>query len=238
MKSLKTYRYLILALIFLMAGIVVMAQDKEAEKKMQEAIQQEEMQAKRDQQQAERAMQKALQAEKMQARKNLLEEQHQHQQDQMRSLEREYADQARFFEREAREYSRTEPFVVGSGWTNPQNTYLLSSSGQGNQSQLTLRKAFRGTSNTSKGEFEVESGIRHFKCMISGSAKSGEIFIGVEYPDGKTFKELTINASADINFSQSISIKEGDQKKYTGSWKYVIKSDKAEGNYMLQIMTH
>ena len=70
MKSLKTYRYFIPALFFLMVGSVVMAQDKEAEKKMQEAIQQEEMQAKKDQLQAERAMQKALQAEEMQARKN------------------------------------------------------------------------------------------------------------------------------------------------------------------------
>jgi len=215
MKSLKIYKYFILALIFLMAGTVVMAQDKEAE----------------------RAMQKALQAEEMQARKDQLEEQHQHQQDQMRSLEREYADQARFFVPQYREAPKGWSGVRSSG-TFPEDTYVFSSYGQENQSQLTLRKTFRGTSNTSEGEFEVESGIRHFKCMISGSAKSGEIFIGVEYPDGKTFKELTINASADINFSQSISIKEGEAKKYTGSWRYVIESDKAEGNYMLQIMTH
>ena len=74
--------------------------------------------------------------------------------------------------------------------------------------------------------------------MISGSVGSGEIFIGIEYPDGKTFKELVINASADINFSQSISVKEEDEKKYVGSWNYVIKADEAEGNYMVQIMTH
>jgi len=30
--------------------------------------------------------------------------------------------------------------------------------------------------------------------------------------DGKTFKELVINSSADINFSQSVSIKEGEEK--------------------------
>ena len=237
MKSLKTYRYFILALIFLLAGTVVMAQDKEAEKKMQEAIQLEEMQAKKDQLQAEREMQKALQAEEMQARKDQLEEQHQQQQDQMRSLEREYADQARLFVPQYGEAPRVWSGVRSSG-TFPEDTYLFSSLGQENQTQLTLRKAFRGTSSTSKGEFEVESGIRHFKCMISGSAKSGEIFIGVEYPDGKTFKELTINASADINFSQSITIKEGEAKKYTGSWNYVVRADKAEGNYMLQIMTH
>ena len=48
MKSLKTYRYFILALIFLLAGTVVMAQDKEAEREMQKALQAEEMQAKKE----------------------------------------------------------------------------------------------------------------------------------------------------------------------------------------------
>ena len=147
----------------------------------------------------------------------------------MRQLEEEYADQAKIFERQAREYRRV-PSIIGSTGSYQEGKYLLGTFGQESQSQLTLRKSFRGTTNTSKGEFEVEPGIRHFR--------SGEILIGVEYPDGKTFKELVINSSADINFSQSISIKEGEEKKYTGSWSYVVKADKAEGNYMLQIMTH
>lgn len=116
--------------------------------------------------------------------------------------------------------------------------YLISSHSQRTQSQLTLRKSFRETTSTSKGEFDVDLNIRHFRCMISGSVRSGEIFVEIKYPDGKTFKKLTINPSADINFSQSISIKEGKAKRYTGSWSYVIKANKAEGNYMVQIMTN
>jgi hypothetical protein len=84
----------------------------------------------------------------------------------------------------------------------------------------------------------VEKDISHFRCQINGSVRSGEILIGIEYPDGKTFKELVINPSADINFSQAISIKEGEEKKYAGSWSYVIKADEAEGNYSVQIITH
>ena len=36
---------------------------------------------------------------------------------------------------------------------------LFGTFGQENQSQLTLRNSFRGTTNTSKGEFDVEPGI-------------------------------------------------------------------------------
>jgi hypothetical protein len=234
MKPFITLRHLVLVFSFLLAGSVVMAQDKEAELEMQKAMQAEEQLKKQEMMEK----QKALQEEEMKARKDLLEEQRHRQREQMSQLEREYADQARVFERQAREYSRAEPFIVGSGWSEPQNTYFMSSFGQTSQSQLTLRKNFRGTTNTSKGEFDVESGISHFRCMISGSVKSGKIVIGVEYPDGKTFKELTINNSADINFSQSISVKKEEEKKYTGSWSYVIKAEKAEGNYMMQILTH
>lgn len=109
---------------------------------------------------------------------------------------------------------------------------------RGTHSQLTLRKNFNGTTDTSQGYFDVEPDIRHFRCMISGSVKSGEIFIRVQYPGGKVFKDLTINSSADINFSQSVSIREGEESKYAGTWSYVIRADKAEGNYMLQISTN
>jgi len=200
-----------LALFLITAGSALMAQNEESEKDLQ----------------------KAMQAEEMKARKDMLEDQQQ----KMRQMEREYSEQARIMDRSARESSRFR----SSGRTtfvNSDGPFIVSGFGQENQSQLTLRKSFRETTSTSKGEFDVESGIKHFRCMISGSVGSGEIFIGIEYPDGKTFKELVINASADINFSQSISVKEEDEKKYVGSWNYVIKADEAEGNYMVQIMTH
>ncbi|MCK5135290.1 MAG: hypothetical protein KAR19_05835 [Bacteroidales bacterium] len=211
MNTIKSYRYLLLTLLLLLAGSVVMAQDEEGE----------------------RERQKAMQAKEMKMRKEMLEEQ----KEKMEDMERQHADQVRIIERQAHESSRARS-PVRSSRAYPEGNYLLGPYGQGNQSQLTLRKTFRETTSTSKGEFEVEPDIRHFRCMISGSVRSGEIFIGIEYPNGKTFKELVINSSADINFSQSVSIKEGEEKKYTGTWNYVIKADKAEGNYMVQIQTN
>lgn len=222
----KHIYFLLLAAVMLLTGSVVMAQEEEAEKEIQRA------------QQAEQA---AQMEEELQAKKMMLQEQ----QEKMKQLESQYADQAREFYERSRDATRwSTPYVTGI--TIPEGSgeyrrgeYLFGTFNQGSQTQLTLRKNFRGgTTNTSKGEFEVESDIRHFRCMINGTVRSGEIVVGVEYPDGKTFKELVINSSADVNFSQSISIKEGEEKKYTGTWKYMIKADKAEGNYMLQISTN
>jgi hypothetical protein len=202
----------------LLAGSFAMAQDAKAEKEKQQALE---------------AEQKAQMERMMQDRKIEFEDQ----QKKMKKLEQEYADQADMIERQARESGR---------WITPMNTlmalpegeFLIGDWGQENQTQLTIRKNFRGTTNTSKGKFDVDPGVRRLRCMINGSVRTGEINITVEYPNGKTFKELTINSSADINFSQSISIEEDQKDKYVGSWSYTIKAENAEGNYLLQISTN
>ena len=90
----------------------------------------------------------------------------------------------------------------------------------------------------SSGEFEVDENTTHFRLTANGKVRHGEISLKVFYPGGKVFKDLTINSSAEISFSQSLTIKEEEKKKYIGTWKYEVKTKTAEGNYMLSIMTH
>ncbi len=168
---------------------------------------------------------KATQEAELRARKEMLEQQ----QDEMRNQEMEYAEQAREASR-AREVYRSSRVADVEPVPRVAPFYF-----QETQTQLTLRNSFRGGTDSSKGEFDVESGTRYFRCMINGRVNSGEIYIKVSYPGGKIFKELTINSSAEISFSQSLNIKEGEENKYVGSWQYEVKAEKAEGNYMLQI---
>ena len=163
---------------------------------------------------------KAAQEAELKARKEMLEQQ----QDEMRSVEREYATHAREASR-----ARSAYRVVESD-THHAPLYF-----QESQTQLTLRNSFRGGTDSSKGEFDVETGIRYFRCNITGKVRSGEITVKILYPSDKVFKELTINSSAEISFSQSLNIKEGEESKYIGSWQYEVKAEKAEGNYMLII---
>lgn len=182
---------------------------------------------------SEEEIRKELQEQELQNRKRMLEEQ----QEQMREFQEQFADQQKDLEERAREAARLRERAP-SAWVLPDGQFYFSTGNRGSQSQLTLKKNFDGTTNTSKGNFEVDENIRQLRCMINGSVDSGEIAIAIEYPDGKLFKELVINSSADINYSQSVAIKEGEEKKYVGSWSYTIKADKAEGHYMLQISTN
>jgi hypothetical protein len=148
-------------------------------------------------------------------------------------FERLYAEQAREASRarsSARVYSRS------TGLDEP--SYFIYSGSQENQSQLTIRNSFDGTTDSSEGEFDVDESTTHIRCTINGKARSGKINIRILYPGGKVFKDLSITSSAEISFTQSLSIKEEDKKKYVGAWTYKVTADKAEGSYMLSFMTH
>jgi hypothetical protein len=183
-------------------------------------------------QQTDEEQQRELQEEELRERKDMLEAQ----EDEMRAQEREYADQVRVVRASSRASSSARAYAraPSSGYVEVVPSVLY----QDSHSQLTLRNSFKGGTDSSKGEFEVDTGTTHFRCMINGKVRSGKITVKVLYPGGKVFKDLTINSSAEISFSQSLSINRDKAAKYIGSWQYEIKAEKAEGSYVLQISTN
>lgn len=209
MKIQTIFRMLSLSLLFVLLGSVAMAQTKD-EKKAKDA----EMKAKQEQIEIQRKQMKEQQLKTIE-------------------LEHFYADQAREASRarsSARVYSRS------SGFDEP--SYFIYSGSQENQSQLTIRNSFDGETDSSEGEFDVNESTTHIRCTINGKAKSGKITVKILYPGGKVFKDLSITSSAQISFSQSLTIQEEEKNKYIGAWKYKVTADKAEGSYTLSFMTH
>ena len=149
-------------------------------------------------------------------------------------LEKAYAEQAKASSR-AREAARVYSRSSGFG---DEPSYYIFSGGQENQSQLTIRNSFDGESDESDGTFDVDENTSHIRCTINGKANSGKISIRIELPNGDIFKDLSITSSAQISFSQSLSIEESKKKKYVGAWTYEITADDAEGSYTLSFMTH
>jgi hypothetical protein len=210
MKTQTILRMLSLTLLLTLLGSVAMAQTSE-EKKAMEA----EMKAKLKEIEHQRQQMKEQQAKTVE-------------------LQHIYTEQAREASR-ARSSARVYAPSIGIA---DEGSYYFVSSGQENQSQLTIRNSFDGNTDSSEGEFDVDESTTHIRCTINGKARSGKINIKVLYPGGKVFKDLSISSSAEISFTQSLSIKGEDKKKYVGAWTYKITADKAEGSYMLSFMTH
>lgn len=183
------------------------------------------------------AEQKAVQEAELKAKKEMLE-----QQQQEMKLQEVYFKEQQIV---AEELARSSGSARASSrarvvYRSPvdSDAYFISSHDEGNQSQLTLRNTFKGSSDTSKGNFEVDESTRQFRIMIRGKVNSGEIRIKLLYPDGKLFKDQAINSSAEVTLTQSITIKDSSSKKYFGSWTYEVKSDEAMGEYTLSISTN
>ena len=114
--------------------------------------------------------------------------------------------------------------------------YTMSSSGD-NNSRLSLSKRYSGQSTNKEGTFSIEEGVKKLKLSISGTVEVGKISLELYLPGRKVLKRLTIDDSADISWSQNISIPEGETKYY-GTWTYVIKAESVEGRYNMSISSY
>lgn len=126
----------------------------------------------------------------------------------------------------AREASRArEDYVYVTNWnTNESNSRLM------------LSKRYNGQSIDKQGTFEIDDEITKLRLSIEGQVNSGSIKVSLVLPDGKPYKSLTMDDSADIHWSESVNIKE-DDTKYYGTWKYRITTKVADGSYHLSIST-
>lgn len=214
MKNMKTLRILTAVVVMLMTGIMLQAQTSQEAQKQEQLAKQE----------------KQMKEMEMQMKKQQLE-----QEKKVAEMERAFAEQARS---SGRSRERAVVYATPSTGYGDEGSYFISSFGQENQSQLTIRNSFDGETDSAEGEFDVDESTRHIRCTINGKAKTGKITIKIQYPGGKTFKDLSISSSAQISFSQSLTIKEEEKQKYVGAWTYKVTADKAEGSYSLSFMTH
>ncbi len=116
--------------------------------------------------------------------------------------------------------------VVYAGRWSPDKSFTLS-----------LTKQFREESVSKKSSFTVDDDVKKLRFTVSGSCREGDISIKIILPGGKTFNQVQIDASADVKWSQSMSIGEEDAK-YKGEWTLEIKAAKATGMYSLTVSTY
>jgi hypothetical protein len=133
----------------------------------------------------------------------------------------------------ARERARARAIV------GPRDDYVwVTGWGSGeHNSRLMLSKRYNGQTVDKQGTFEVEDKITKLKLSIEGQVNSGSITVSLILPDGKPYKSLTMDDSADISWSESLNIKEGENKYY-GTWKYRISTKVADGSYHLSINSY
>ncbi len=72
---------------------------------------------------------------------------------------------------------------------------------------------------------------------ITGECKTGDIRIKILMPGGKTYSDILIDESGNLNWRKSFNISEDENKDKSGEWKYEISASGATGFFKISLQT-
>ncbi|MGD0754646.1 MAG: hypothetical protein ABR927_06245 [Bacteroidales bacterium] len=86
--------------------------------------------------------------------------------------------------------------------------------------------------------FDVEKTSKSVVMSVMGDCKSGEIRIKIIMPNGKSYSDILIDESGNLNWRKSFSISETENQDKTGDWKFQISSTKATGFFKILLQAY
>jgi hypothetical protein len=234
----KRIKVVLLALILISAGSAfqqAVAQEKTKaeqakEAKLQQAID-EQKKAMTEQKKAQEEASQELYNQKNELEKNLKDIQ----------VQVESAGQAgnevRILNRRGnRAFLPNEPFI----WNPSNGDAFFGHSFGGDEERTTwdFSKSVKDNTFSRDYTFDVEKTVKSVVMSVSGDCKSGEIRIKILNPGGKTYSDIIIDESGNLNWRKSFSISETENQDKTGEWKFQIASNKASGFFKISLQTY
>lgn len=157
--------------------------------------------------------------------------------EQKRAIEETYAREQELKYIQARDLYRIQERATGYVVAPPQPPHYAGLwRGSENSFNLSLKKLFKGESAAKETKFTVDDDQSKLRLSVSGHCESGNITIAFILPSGKSFTKIPIDSSADIEWSQSLTMEE--KSIYKGQWKVEIKATNAKGMYSVSISSY
>jgi hypothetical protein len=86
--------------------------------------------------------------------------------------------------------------------------------------------------------FEVEKTSKTVVMSVNGDCKAGEIRVKIVMPNGKTYSDVVIDEFGNLDWRKSFNISETENQDKTGSWKFIISSNKASGYFKISLQAY
>ena len=134
-----------------------------------------------------------------------------------------------------RSFNTGEPFMWSSG---PGNTHTFVYGDNGQMTRWEFSKNVKEGTFSKEYGFDVEKTAKSVVMSVNGDCKSGEIKIKITMPNGKTYSEILIDESGNLNWRKSFSISETENQDKAGEWKYQISAAKATGYFKISLQTN
>ena len=133
-----------------------------------------------------------------------------------------------------RSFSVDEPFV----WSSAPGVHAFTYGENTERSRWEFSKHVKEGSFSKEYGFDVEKTAKSVLMSVSGDCRDGEIRIKITMPNGKTYSDILIDESGNLNWRKSFNITETENQDKTGEWKYQISSKKATGYFRISLQTN
>ncbi|MDY0098480.1 MAG: hypothetical protein RBR81_04710 [Bacteroidales bacterium] len=99
-------------------------------------------------------------------------------------------------------------------------------------------KSIRENSFSREYSFDVEESANNVMMAVTGNCREGEIRIRIVMPSGKTYSDIVIDESGDLNWRKSFRISEEENEGRAGEWKFKISASKATGYFKISLQAY
>jgi hypothetical protein len=128
-----------------------------------------------------------------------------------------------------------EPYeIVPDG----QTFFMHSMGGDSERTSWEFSKTVIDNTFSNDYSFDVEKTTKSVVMSVMGDCKSGEIRIKIIMPSGKSYSDILIDESGNLNWRKSFNISETENKDKTGDWKFQISSNKATGFFKISLQAY
>jgi uncharacterized FlaG/YvyC family protein len=134
-----------------------------------------------------------------------------------------------------RGFSTGEPFVMSS---DSQGSHYFMYGDNAERTRWDFSKNVKESTFSKEYSFDVEKTSKSVVMSINGDCKTGEIRIKITMPNGKTYSEILIDESGNLNWRKSFSITDTENQDKKGEWKYQISANKATGYFKISLQTN
>jgi len=132
-------------------------------------------------------------------------------------------------------YKFSEPF----DFSNPdfQSFYGHSMDGDSESSSWDFSRTVKENTFSKEYTFDVEKTAKTVVMSVMGDCKSGNISIKIIMPGGKSYSDILIDESGNLNWRKSFTISDTENQDKTGDWKFETASEKATGFFKISLQT-
>jgi len=140
-------------------------------------------------------------------------------------------------------YKRVHPAISGRDFGD-QSFYpdfsgdFFGHGGDNERTTWDFSRYVKESSFSKQYSFDVEKTAGTVVMTVMGDCKEGEIRVKIVMPGGKTYSDIVIDESGNLNWRKSFTISEEENKDKAGEWIFKIDATKATGSFKISLQTY